>query len=192
MGSLVVLLLLGLWASILLPGLVRARREATPISSVSTFERCMSMLAPTAGRLTAGRVSRVRGAAPHPGRHVLVLRDAAAVATGRRRQRVLRRRRALLLRLLAATVATAAAAVVVGGWAWSVFAVVAASLVTYVGLLVQLREREAEVRRKVRRLPSGARRRPAPPRPAASDTEVPLAAAAGHESSTVLVRRWQG
>jgi len=190
MGSLVVVLLLGLWASILLPGLVRARREATPITSVSTFERCMSMLAPTAGRLTTGRAGRPRPAAP--GRHVLVLRDPAAVTTHTRRHRVLRRRRALLLRLVAATAMTAVAAGAVGGWAWVAFALVAASLVVYLGLLVQVREREAEVRRKVRRLSAHRRaataRRAQPPR----EQEAPVAVAAGQASSTVLVRRWQG
>lgn len=185
MGTLVVALLLGLWASILLPGLLRARREAALLTSISTFERCMSMLAPADSRL-AVRPSRTRG--PGPGRHVLVLGDPAAFAGRGRRSRVLRRRRALLARLSGTTAVAVLAGVLVGGWAWTAAAVVGASLAAYVALLLQLRGRETELRRKVRRLPAAAR-------PALDlgtvDVDALLAPAAGDGGSGVEVRSWQ-
>jgi hypothetical protein len=137
-GVLVVILLGALWAWILVPGALRARRESSPIDSVDLFERSMSVLA-------SNRTL--------PGRHVLVL-DRPAQVTGRStRARTLQRRRLVLTRLGAAVPLTLLAAIAFGGVWVAVFALTAAALAVYLGVLVQLRGQAQERRRKVRRLP---------------------------------------
>jgi len=153
MSAVVVALLGGLWASILLPGALQARRENRPISSVHSFERSMSMLA---------------GPARSPsGRRVLVLNHPATVAGKGSRARTARRRRTALARLALAVLATGALAAVLGGLAWLLFAAAVLGLGLYVLLLVEARAREVERRRKVRAIRPPARRvsatRPAPP-----------------------------
>lgn len=126
MNLVVVVLLGGLWVALLLPGVVRARRDASPINSVDSFERSMITL--------AGNV------------------DASArpqSTTGR----AARRRREVLARLATAVAVTATVALLVGGLAWLLFALAVLALAAYVGLLFQVQAREEEVRRKVRRLP---------------------------------------
>lgn len=44
MSATVIILLISLWAAVLLPGLVRARRETSPATSVSRFNRSMDLL----------------------------------------------------------------------------------------------------------------------------------------------------
>jgi hypothetical protein len=151
MNLLVVVLLAGLWASILLPGALRTRRDASPMNSIDQFERRMEMLAPD--RLAG----RTLGQRPPSGRHVMVLDDAVAVTragtSAGTRARTLRRRRAMLVRLAAAVASTGLLAVVVGGPMNLLFAASFAVTGGYVAVLAQLRSREVDTRRVVRRLP---------------------------------------
>lgn len=143
MGVLVVVLLVGLWASILVPDALKARRQSSPLDSVSLFERSMRVLAPT--RPFAGR--------PLPGRHVMILEHPHNITSGSRRTRTVRRRRAVLARLGAAVPVTIGLAALAGGpWVWFA-ALTTLAFVAYVGLLVEVRAREDEIRRKVRALP---------------------------------------
>jgi hypothetical protein len=169
MNLLVVVLLGGLWASILLPGALRARRHSSPVSSVDRFERSMGILAPD--RLGSGQ--------PRTGRHVLVLADPAHVALGSSRARTLRRRRLMLARLGGGTLVTGLAALLLGGLFTVLFAACAGVATGYVALLVHLRNGELDTRRTVRRLPVQA----------SSEDERPAVRAAG-QSATVRVRRW--
>ena len=143
MGWLVVVLLGGLWASILLPGALRARRGTSPLDSISAFERSMSLIAP------------LQHERP-PGRQVLVLADPGSVTGHSHRARVLARRRSVLRALAGAVVVTGALAPSVGG---PFPLLLAASVVVFAGYVVELRRqrhRRLEARAKTRRLPLGA------------------------------------
>lgn len=153
MGWIVLVLLAGLWASILLPGALRPRWRTSPQASISAFERTMSVIAP-------------RPPAEHgPGRHVLVLAHPHSLTGRSKRARLLARRRAALARLAGLCVVAAALALSFGGLLTWLFAAVAVVLVGYVAVLRQQRSRRAEARRKVRALRRAPRRaRPAPAR----------------------------
>ncbi|MDQ3538019.1 MAG: hypothetical protein M3415_04365 [Actinomycetota bacterium] len=139
MGILVVILLGGLWASILLPGALRSRRNSSPIDSILAFERSMSLLAPR------------RPDERHPGRHVMVL-DRPASLTGRVRADVLARQRLALFGMAAATVLSAVLALAFGGAFVALFALVALAFATYVTVLRRRQARAAEIRAKIRHL----------------------------------------
>jgi hypothetical protein len=139
MGILVVVLLGGLWASILLPGALRSRRNSSPIDSILAFERDMSLLAPR------------RGDQRRPGRHVMVL-DRPASLTGRVRPDVLARQRLALLGLAWATVLAAVLALVFEGVFVALFVLMGLALAAYVTVLRRRQARAAEVRAKIRHL----------------------------------------
>lgn len=151
MSALVILLLAALWAAILLPGALRARREHHPVASADGFARTMTALA------TRQRPSpRRRG----PVRAVGVLRHAARVARLRAEperpaRAAVRRRRAVLAGLVTAFVFALVLGWVVGGLVWALAAVSGLALVAYVGLLAAFASRR------------GGRHRPATPATAA-------------------------
>lgn len=194
MGLLVVILLTGLWASILLPAAVRSRRHFSPIHSVDEFERNMGMLAP---KPTIGPVNQ----RPLPGRHVMVLdRPSAVTGLYRRNHSAVERRRMILFRLLGALAATGFVAVLFGGIFWNAFLIVLIAVAGYVGLLARMQMHRAEVERKIHRLPSR-------PVPFAAQTAMngPPGAGIGNDfdgrqavgggpgpSGTVRVRSWPG
>lgn len=145
MSSLVIVLLAGLWGSILLPGLWRDRRGSDPLASITSFERCMHLLAPR----TAPTPARQQ-----PGRHVMVLDEPHRVDPRRRPSaaRLARRRRVVLQWLLALVPATAVVAVVLGGLVWGL---PFAAGVFYAGYAAEDRRlrRRAFYRSRVRSLP---------------------------------------
>ncbi|HWH32738.1 MAG TPA: hypothetical protein VNU01_08705 [Egibacteraceae bacterium] len=143
MGVAVVVLLGGLWASILVPAAVRARRESSPIHSVDLFERSLGMLAPK----TSG------GPANVPGRYVMVLERPARVARAGRSSSAVERRKAILLRLAGAVPFTGLLAILGGGLFRTLFLLSVVALLGYVGLLVQVNVRRMQATQKVRRLP---------------------------------------
>lgn len=145
MGFLVVVLLAALWAGILLPSALRARRYTSPITSIDDFERSMVMLAPTRTL---------------PGRQVLVLNQPRAISDVAGRARTLRRRRVTLTGLGGFVVLTGLGALILGGGVWVLFLLAVALLVTYVGLLAQLRANELRRQATVRRLPVSSVARP--------------------------------
>ena len=72
MNLVVVGLLIGLWAWVLLPGLLRERRNSSPLETVSRFERSMDTLAQTGMEQAVGRhvvraLAARRGVAPSAG-----------------------------------------------------------------------------------------------------------------------------
>lgn len=147
MGVAVVVLLGGLWASILVPAAVKARRESSPIHSVDLFERSLGMLAPKTSA----------GPANVPGRYVMVLERPARVAGTARPSPVVERRKAILLRLLGAVPFTGLLALLGGGAFRLLFVASVIALVGYVGLLVQINVQRRQTAAKVRRLPTASR-----------------------------------
>ncbi|MGH8902633.1 MAG: hypothetical protein ACRDYA_13385 [Egibacteraceae bacterium] len=168
MGLFVVILLAGLWASMLLPGMFRGHREFSGINSIHSFQRTMSMLARKCGSADSR---------PH-GRHVLVLDDAASVARSTVHFRMRQRQRAVIAQLGTAVCATGGLAVFVGDLLWPVFGVTAAVFASYTLLVAQVRVRQTERREKVRDI-RPARRTGQP------NTH-------GSASSSVRTQRWVG
>ncbi|GEM_PF-6767667 len=112
----VVVALLGLWAAILLPGLVRASRQGSPSTSVSRFHGSLVLLE----RTSTG--SSDREAAPRQ------------PAQGRveRRRRACARRRGIVGALLGGLLASLAAVPLLGVAAWTLAAVFASAGAAYV------------------------------------------------------------
>lgn len=168
-------LLVGLWASILLPGAWRERRYGSPSISVHAFEQSMSSLAPPP-RMPGGHVvvlerpDRVgesslsgRPVAPpqpvatRPPRPVARPRPSAGPSP-----QTLERRRQVLGVLVVATVLTGIAGLWAGGIAWLFFLLAYVALFGYLALLAQLRARRDEARTKVRHLAPAPPARPLP------------------------------
>jgi len=137
MNLLLVAMLGGLWAAILLTG-VLGRRPRSPIASVDSFERLMDTLAPLQQMTTPDDADD--GPAwrppqpPAPPAHVVALR---------RRQQVFRA-------LAAAVPGTFALALLFGGVAWWLPVLAVAALLTYSALLVRLRRRTRRRQQVVR------------------------------------------
>jgi hypothetical protein len=143
MGVAVVVLLGGLWASILVPAAVRARRETSPLHSVDHFERSMGMLAPKPSV----------GPANTPGRYVMVLERPSRLTGAARMSPAIERRKAVLLRLLGAVPITGILAWTSGGFFALLFRLSILALVAYVLLLVQVQSRRMQAARKLHHLP---------------------------------------
>jgi Flp pilus assembly protein TadB len=123
MGLLVIVSLAALWAAVLLPGQLRARREASGIKSVSAFERSMSTLA------AVGDPAGDRASGVEPRRR--------ANACLRRRQRI------ALMQLGCVTAVCGGLAALAGGPAWAAFGATATALVGYALIVARARAREA-------------------------------------------------
>jgi hypothetical protein len=181
--TLVLLVLVGVWAVVLIPPFVRARAEGRPGDSIHNFKRQLTVLrrtGPHAGRAAGGdhwyrshasqaglvpvhgpvrstRTAPVAGyrATPRPV-------HAASPAASAARSRTIRRRRDVLSALLVASVATLALGLLLSMSVMLVAHVVAdVLLVAYVALLVHQRNVAAERDMKVRFLPQAHRLDPA-------------------------------
>lgn len=130
MTTLTVLLLVGLWAAVLVPGAWRDRRNS-PRSTVDGFHAAMQRLATCDDR----RVLVYGG----PGREVHPARSA--------RQDLLERRRMVLARVLGLTGTTFLTALVAGGWFWwSLFGLASLAAGGYVAALRVIRVRRERTR----------------------------------------------
>ena len=162
MSFVVVGLLVGLWAWVLLPGLLRERRNAAPLESVNQFGRSMDTLAQT------GAVEQPGDTA---GRRILVLGDAERVVSARARSRAELRRRAMLARGgFALAVATVAGLVVGGPW-WIPAGVVGAAYAVYAGMVLRVEQRLAQQREMLHDLAKERERRQ-PPSPFETDVDA--------------------
>lgn len=149
MDALVLLTLV--WAVLLIPSALRSRR-ASPHATVGGFERAMNVLRATP-RATAGRQLLVpddAGRIVGPPHHESGSLRSDTMTT--REDPLIARRRRNFYRASIATLVTLVAAVVLGGWAWPVFALVAAGTVSYVAILRRLKLQRDEARRVVREL----------------------------------------
>lgn len=178
MNLVVVGLLIGLWAWVLLPGLLRERRNASPLDTVNRFERSMDTLAQTGMEQPASDVS---------GRHVLVLDDAERVVSGGARSRADVRRRAVLARGGFVVAAAAVCGVVGGGSWWVPLSVVGVPYVLYVVAAVRLERRLAQQREMLHDLAEERQRRQ-PPEPLPADTSA-VELVVGDESG-IIVTGW--
>lgn len=175
MNLVVVGLLIGLWAWVLLPGLLRERRSSSPLETVNKFERSMDTLAQT------GRDHSVSDAA---GRHVLVLDDAERVVSGRTRSRPELRRRALLARGGFVVAAAAVAGMAFGDMWWIPSAVLAPVYLLYAALAVRVERRLAEQREMLHDLAEERERRLPPEAPSIERDAVELVV--GDESGIII------
>lgn len=149
--NLLVIVLLGLlWASILIPGVLRGRRQRSPHTSIDAFERSMGILANDLRR-------HVPGSAPPPGRQVLVVDDRDRFARRPSRLRALRRRRQVLQALVLLTLLSGVAAAVAGVPGLAALGVSGTALAAYVAVLLRVRAREGDARRTLRYLPAPGR-----------------------------------
>lgn len=189
MSEALVVILVLLWALVLLPGAVRSRRSS-PRATVGGFERTMEVL-----RHGPGRSS---------GRTVLVPDDAERLLTGRIRPdgAVLARRRRIFTQLAVTTAVTGLLAVTLQGPFVVLLGLMAASLATYIVLLLRWKAQRHRAARVVRTMS----RRPSSPR-GTQDADQPQRIAVGgdpgvppHHSGAVAteagagvrVRRWSG
>lgn len=144
MTTLTVLLLVGLWAAVLVPGAWRDRRNS-PRSTVDGFHAAMQRLATCDDR----RVLVYGG----PGREVHPARSA--------RQDLLERRRMVLARLAGLLGTTLLTALVAGGWFWwSLFAAAALACAGYLTALRVLKVRRDRTREVVHLHPTNPSRAP--------------------------------
>ena len=154
MSFVVVGLLIGLWAWVLLPGLLRERRNASPVDTVHRSERSsMDTLSQTGmDQTTAGGGAR----------QILVLGDPERIVSARARTRAELRRRAVLARGGFVVAVAAVAGVALGGWWWAPAGVVGAAYLAYVGLVVRLERRLAERREMLHDIDEERERRQSP------------------------------
>ncbi|HSK97042.1 MAG TPA: hypothetical protein VK891_10535, partial [Euzebyales bacterium] len=150
MNLVVVGLLIGLWAWVLLPGLLRERRNSSPLDTVNSFERSMDRLAQTGLEQPPAEAS---------GRQILVLDDAERVVSGRARSRAEVRRRAVLARGGFVVAAAGVGGGVAGGLWWIPFAVLGVLYLLYVAAVVRLERRLAEQREMLHDLAQERERR---------------------------------
>lgn len=190
----VVVILVSLWAAILLPGLVRARRYGSPASSVSRFNGSMDLLE----RTSVGKTKTTR-VAPANGRPAVPSPEAPATWAsnptphdrhGRRRLSgaarpgtVTARRRVVLLALAGLFAAALVSVPFLGSAGWVLAGVVAALLAGYVATLRRIAVRRQLARRvgnlesaRVLRRPGSAGPHPDQPAAAVGAGEQSLAA----------------
>lgn len=180
MSFVVVGLLVGLWAWVLLPGLLRERRNASPLESVNQFERSMDTLAQT------GAAERPGG--DETGRRILVLGDAERVVSARARSRAELRRRAMLARGgFALAVATVVGLVLGGAW-WIPAGVVGAAYGVYVGMVGRIEQRLAQQREMLHDLAEERERRQ-PQSPFETDADA-IELVVG-DASGIIVTGWR-
>jgi hypothetical protein len=158
--TIVVLLILAVvWAAVLVPPWLRNRADARPADSISAFRHRLSVLERT-GPIGARRMPmissrpEVRGFVPMAARGTA---GRTALATVPARARTQRRRRDIFVGMLAAM----GTSLVLGfipalRILWVVHVLVDMMFVTYVALLVHMRNQAAERDMKVRFLPARA------------------------------------
>lgn len=134
--TLVFLVLLGLaWAAVFLPAAARAR-QGTPLSTAERFRRRMQLIAPPP--------------ASSRGRWIVVPESTDRLAHFSYRRAQEKRRKIFLGLLTAASVLFLIS--LVSGALWSLTAVAGSTLFSYVVLLVGVKRRNEDIRRKIQPL----------------------------------------
>jgi hypothetical protein len=157
--TIVVLLILAVvWAAVLVPPWLRNRADARPADSISAFRHRLSVLERT-GPVGARRVPLV-SSRPDVAGFVPMARRAAprsALSSVSARARTQRRRRDIFVGMVAAMVASLVLGFIPAlRILWVVHLLVDFLFVTYVALLVHMRNQAAEREMKVRFLPGRA------------------------------------
>lgn len=142
----VLLILAVIWAAVLVPPMLRARAEGSPVDSIGDFRRQLSVLQRTTPAAASGH--QIAPYSPPPGATPVV-----PVRPPMTKLQAQQRRRQVFLVLGTAVPVSFAGAVFSGGAAWGVHLAVLALFGTYVGLLIRARNLAAEREMKVRFLP---------------------------------------
>jgi hypothetical protein len=178
MSFVVVGLLVALWTWVLLPGLLRNRRETSTHEQDGGFE--------------ADDALARSGSDPHDGdgagRRILVLSDPEKIVSAQPRSRAELRRRALLARGGFALVAAVVAGLALGGLWWVPAGVVGLPYTVYVLLAVRLERRLTEQRETLHDIAEERERRQ-PPQPPATDPDA-IELVVG-DASGIIVTGWQ-
>jgi hypothetical protein len=150
------LILAVVWAVVLVPPWLRSRADARPADSISAFRHRLTVLERT-GPVGARRVPMLRHR-PETRGFVPIARQpgprATAMSAMSSRARTQRRRRDIFVGMLAAMVTSLVLGFVPSlRILWVVHLLVDAMFVTYVALLVHMRNQAAEKEMKVRFLP---------------------------------------
>ena len=159
----VLLILAALWAALLVPPYLRNRAENRPADSIGDFRHQLRVLQRT-GPSSVAPANRLWGPSPSvppyaPYAAGLRPRSLSPVAMRRRAQQ--RRRRDIFLSLMALTSLSAVCGFVPGLSAvWYLTGVMAVALMSYVLLLVRMRNLAAERDMKLRFLPQPDRVEP--------------------------------
>ena len=151
------LILAVVWAVVLVPPWLRSRADARPADSISAFRHRLTVLERT-GPVGTRRVPML-GHRPETNGYVPIARNPGPRNTQltamSARARTQRRRRDIFVGMLAAMVTSLVLGFVPSlRILWVVHLLVDAMFVTYVALLVQMRNKAAERDMKVRFLPS--------------------------------------
>jgi hypothetical protein len=159
LGVVVLILLAAIWAAFLLPPILRARSENRPSGSISDFNRQLRTLARTSPASSIASMRSVGAPLYRPTPMRSVAARPAGLARGRR---ATKRRRDVFVGLLVAM----AGSLILGfipqlRALWAVHIVLDLLFVSYVGMLVYLRNLAAERDMKVRFLPTAAQPEPA-------------------------------
>jgi hypothetical protein len=160
------LILAVVWAVVLVPPWLRSRADARPADSISAFRHRLNVLERT-GPVGTRRVS-LMAHRPEVNGYVPIARNAGPrntqLAAMSARARTQRRRRDIFVGMLAAMVTSLVLGFVPSlRILWVVHLLVDAMFVTYVSLLVHMRNQAAEREMKVRFLPSRLPARTAEP-----------------------------
>ena len=134
----VLIILAAVWTAVLVPPMVRSRRDGRPDNSVVSFRAQLSTLE----RATPGTSLRSGGGSSSLSSPTNALRMS--------RTQVQRRRQEVLMGLGGATMLFLLLALAFGGLAIALFLVTASALGGYMYALTQLKKRAAERRTKVR------------------------------------------
>lgn len=181
MNLVVVGLLIGLWAWVLLPGLLRERRRASEPDTdtdISAGHSIDSEAAPGAARRFADR----------SGRQILVLGDPERVVSSRTRSHAEVRRRVMLARGGFGIIVAAVVGLLLGGWWWTPAAAAGVTYLAYVALVARLERRLAEQREMLHDLGEERRRREPPTFPDRDPTAIEVAVG---DASGIIVTGWQ-
>ena len=139
MRILLLIVLAGVWAALLVPPLVRSRRDNRPSGSIHEFRRQLHVL----GRTSPAGIASLRGGARRP--------------AGPSRRCIKRRRDVLVGLLVVMGASLLLGFIPVLRVAWAVHVVADLAFVAYIGALVHFRNLAAEREAKVRFLPRPAR-----------------------------------
>jgi heme exporter protein D len=179
MNLVVVGLLVGLWAWVLLPGLLRERRAKESRTSEPTAERSADPSLPTGSARQSGDRS---------GRQVLVLGDPERIVSARTRSRAEVRRRTMLARGGFAVAVAVGGGVLIGGWWWTPAAIAGVTYLSYVALVMRLERRLAERREMLHDLAEERKRRL--PSAGTHRDSRPVELVVGDESG-IIITGWQ-
>jgi hypothetical protein len=160
LGVVVLLLLAVIWATVLIPPIVKARAENRPAGSIVDFRRRLRVLAHATPQSPASASPHPRGPVP-PGRAPRPFALAPRPALSRQRRSIKRRRDILVGLVVAMTGSLVLGFLPPLRVLWAVHALLDVLFIAYVATLIYLRNLAVEREMKLRFLPTPAAAEPA-------------------------------